>query len=165
MKKALVTALMLSGLFAAQANAAFVTETSDASYNLGTTGSISFIGSNSNEFFDVKTTNTPKTSLSVSMSGINDLIFAVYVNLATPGSGSVLFDDSRVIYTRTLTSINPTSSLNFVPGNWVIKQFSQLPPFSTAVASVPVPAAAWLFGSALVGVGALRRKQKAALAA
>jgi hypothetical protein len=33
-----------------------------------------------------------------------------------------------------------------------------------AVAAVPVPAAAWLFGSALLGASALRRKQKVELA-
>jgi hypothetical protein len=30
-----------------------------------------------------------------------------------------------------------------------------------SVSPVPLPAAAWLFGSALMGLGALRRKQKA----
>lgn len=33
---------------------------------------------------------------------------------------------------------------------------------STQVSAVPLPAAAWLFGSALLGMGALRRKQAAA---
>jgi hypothetical protein len=33
---------------------------------------------------------------------------------------------------------------------------------STQVSAVPLPAAAWLFGSALLGLGAMRRKQKAA---
>ena len=32
---------------------------------------------------------------------------------------------------------------------------------STQISAVPLPAAAWLFGSALLGLGALRRKQKA----
>lgn len=32
---------------------------------------------------------------------------------------------------------------------------------STNISAVPLPAAAWLFGSALLGLGALRRKQKA----
>ena len=32
---------------------------------------------------------------------------------------------------------------------------------STQISTVPLPAAAWLFGSALLGLGALRRKQKA----
>lgn len=33
---------------------------------------------------------------------------------------------------------------------------------TTEISAVPLPAAAWLFGSALLGAGALRRKQKAA---
>jgi hypothetical protein len=33
---------------------------------------------------------------------------------------------------------------------------------STQISAVPLPAAAWLFGSALLGLGAMRRKQKAA---
>ena len=32
---------------------------------------------------------------------------------------------------------------------------------TTRISAVPLPAAAWLFGSALLGLGALRRKQKA----
>lgn len=32
---------------------------------------------------------------------------------------------------------------------------------TTNISAVPLPAAAWLFGSALLGLGALRRKQKA----
>lgn len=32
---------------------------------------------------------------------------------------------------------------------------------TTQISAVPLPAAAWLFGSALLGLGALRRKQKA----
>ena len=32
---------------------------------------------------------------------------------------------------------------------------------TSQVSAVPLPAAAWLFGSALLGLGALRRKQKA----
>jgi hypothetical protein len=33
--------------------------------------------------------------------------------------------------------------------------------YSGSVSAVPLPAAAWLFGSALLGLGAMRRKQKA----
>ena len=33
--------------------------------------------------------------------------------------------------------------------------------YSGSVSAIPLPAAAWLFGSALLGLGALRRKQKA----
>jgi hypothetical protein len=32
---------------------------------------------------------------------------------------------------------------------------------TSQISAVPLPAAAWLFGSALLGLGALRRKQKA----
>jgi hypothetical protein len=35
---------------------------------------------------------------------------------------------------------------------------------STQISAVPLPAAAWLFGSALMGFGALRRKQKSEVA-
>lgn len=36
--------------------------------------------------------------------------------------------------------------------------------YSGSISAVPLPAAAWLFGSALLGMGALRRKQKQDLA-
>ena len=49
------------------------------------------------------------------------------------------------------------SFANFDPGNGYTGSFDA----STQISAVPLPAAAWLFGSALLGLGALRCKQKA----
>ncbi len=52
-----------------------------------------------------------------------------------------------------------------VPGSQYVLAFSSTNgnafAVTTQVSAVPLPAAAWLFGSALLGLGALRRKQKA----
>ena len=54
-----------------------------------------------------------------------------------------------------------------VPGSQYALVLSEIPSdpglyaATTQISAVPLPAAAWLFGSALLGLGALRRKQKA----
>ena len=45
-------------------------------------------------------------------------------------------------------------------GNYAV-QFSSLPSSSVAVSAVPLPAAAWLFGSALLGFTGLNRRKQA----
>lgn len=49
-----------------------------------------------------------------------------------------------------------------LPGEYVLKIATDGANSSTSqISAVPLPAAAWLFGSAVLGFGALRRKQKA----
>jgi hypothetical protein len=49
-----------------------------------------------------------------------------------------------------------------LPGEYVLKMSTDGAKGSNSqISAVPLPAAAWLFGSALLGLGALRRKQKA----
>ena len=59
---------------------------------------------------------------------------------------------------------NPLSvSYTFLANTQYVLKFSTDAGIASAnLSSVPVPAAAWLFGSALFGAGALRRKQKTA---
>ena len=52
---------------------------------------------------------------------------------------------------------NPTMSL--IPNNAASFEWSGTPAPGYTASAVPIPAAAWLFGSALVGLGWVRRKQ------
>jgi hypothetical protein len=50
-----------------------------------------------------------------------------------------------------------------MPGTYSLKIYGDDgAAYSGTISAVPLPAAAWLFGSALLGLGAMRRKQKAA---
>lgn len=55
-----------------------------------------------------------------------------------------------------------TTGVSFLPGFYELRIATNGANSSTSeISAVPLPAAAWLFGSALLGLGALRRKQKA----
>jgi hypothetical protein len=73
-------------------------------------------------------------------------------DFATTTGGSstaVIFDGSRV----DLTAVD----ISFVPGDGFEVSLID----NVTVSAVPVPAAVWLFGSGLAGLGWLRRKQAA----
>ena len=63
----------------------------------------------------------------------------------------------------TLTSfVNFSVGTLLMPGTYYLKiSGDDGAAYSGTISAVPLPAAAWLFGSALLGLGALRRKQKA----
>ena len=63
----------------------------------------------------------------------------------------------------TLTSfVNFSVGTLLLPGAYTLKIYGDDgAAYSGTISAVPLPAAAWLFGSALLGLGALRRKQKA----
>lgn len=63
----------------------------------------------------------------------------------------------------TLTSfVNFSVGTLLMPGTYYLKiSGDDGAAYSGTISAVPLPAAAWLFGSALLGFGALRRKQKA----
>jgi hypothetical protein len=69
----------------------------------------------------------------------------------TPGS---LVLNGRGLLTSTLAGLDPTGA------NWSFSADSSPVNFSIATSAVPVPAAVWLFGTAVVGLVGLRRKQK-----
>jgi hypothetical protein len=62
----------------------------------------------------------------------------------------------------TLTSfVNFSVGTLLLPGAYTLKIYGDDgAAYSGTISAVPLPAAAWLFGSALLGLGALRRKQK-----
>jgi hypothetical protein len=63
----------------------------------------------------------------------------------------------------TLTSfVNFSIGTLLLPGAYTLKIYGDDgAAYSGTISAVPLPAAAWLFGSALLGLGAMRRKQKA----
>ena len=73
--------------------------------------------------------------------------------------------DSFSFTDATFSSSNPSAwwlTSIATPGEYVLKISTNGASSSTSeVSAIPLPAAAWLFGSALLGLGALRRKQKA----
>jgi hypothetical protein len=69
----------------------------------------------------------------------------------TPGS---LVLNGRGLLTSTLAGLDPTLA------NWSFSADSSPVNFSIATSAVPVPAAVWLFGTAILGLVGLRRKGK-----
>lgn len=92
------------------------------------------------------------------------------VNFYLPPDGGVvniedltdLGSGSYGVVARYVATINdPSSSFNGFQANWRLEGV-----MSTSVSAVPVPAAAWLFGSAVLGmVGVGRRRKKAMIEA
>ena len=72
---------------------------------------------------------------------------------------------SAAAVTGSNSSITQFSALNLLAGTYYIDVLGTTGAGYqgdvSAMSAIPLPAAAWLFGSALLGFGALRRKQKA----
>ena len=101
---------------------------------------------------------------------INPLILEVWNTFAGPGN-------DVLIGTDTMTQVGATSreasvAAMFVAGQDYVVRLSNeggtigsAPDYSLEMSQVPVPAAVWLFGTAMVGLLGLRRKSKMAAAA
>jgi hypothetical protein len=87
-------------------------------------------------------------------------------------SSNVVVGGANAVYALTnfgdLSTL--TSFVNFsvgsllMPGAYTLKIYGDDgAAYSGTISAVPLPAAAWLFGSALLGLGAMRRKQKGAV--
>jgi hypothetical protein len=71
--------------------------------------------------------------------------------------------DDLVAGTRTLTAVDATVLTDGIVGAKMVEVFTGQSPNFNIVTTIPVPAAAWLFGSGLLGlVGVARRRNKAA---
>lgn len=75
---------------------------------------------------------------------------------------------STFVTSLAVNGANTVRTLRLAAGNYVMRLNSEnggnVGISTVALSAVPLPAAAWLFGSALVGAGALRRKQSQTLA-
>lgn len=161
MKKAF---LGLSFLIAAvNANAAAVTGI--PSYDITASGAnFSFNAGAATQFLELQVNQTTTTIDFSRIAG--NISFALFADTDGLLNGAATFDSATPVATIALTATNTISSLALATGNYVLRLNASRNPgsASASVASVPVPAAAWLFGSALVGIGAIRRKKQAMFA-
>lgn len=157
MKKSIVAALMLAGLFSAQAQAAV--RTGVPSYDLDTVKSITFTEAPAASFYELITSTTVVLTFTRSAFGS---VFTLWDDLDASVGNLEFFNpnDGQI----TINASNPTATLTLGPGSYALRLSAAATNAGITVANVPVPAAAWLFGSALFGAGALRRKQKVATA-
>lgn len=95
----------------------------------------------------------------------------VNVELFADADGDNIFDDAldTALFSFNISNIALSQTAFLGGGEAIFARFTNngtdtafVSTTVSAVSSVPVPAAAWLFGSALFGAGALRRKQKTA---
>lgn len=79
------------------------------------------------------------------------------------GSGAATYALTTLFGQSTLaSSVSFAVNSLLLPGAYSLKIYGDDgAAYSGTISAVPLPAAAWLFGSALLGLGALRRKQKA----
>lgn len=78
------------------------------------------------------------------------------------GGANAIYSLANFGELSTLTSfVNFSVASLLLPGAYTLKIYGDDgAAYSGTISAVPLPAAAWLFGSALLGAGALRRKQK-----
>ena len=94
--------------------------------------------------------------------------FRLYQDLdgVLDGFATNVFNLANTLQYWNVTAADPLNTLSITgAGVYVFQVLLDPTPDGSAggvVSAVPVPAAAWLFGSALFGAGALRRKQKTA---
>lgn len=165
MKKAI---LGLSLLFVAlSANAARVSgitsydlNAGDASFNVTSTSGAQFF-----EFGSIG-----PGSIAINFSGVagGGGLFSIFEDIdgALNGSGDWLNSNNPLLTFR-INGANPLASFTLAAGTYVLRLSGTGNSGATTavtLAAVPVPAAAWLFGSALVGIGAIRRKKQAMFA-
>ena len=95
------------------------------------------------------------TALSGESSVNNDHSASFTINYegSSFGARNVLYEFAVTTWEETFSDVNNLTMLNFYNGTTAHTAWS--------VAAVPVPAAVWLFGSALAGLGWLRRKPTA----
>ena len=87
-----------------------------------------------------------------SFDGTGDLIGFVYGDLITPGG----YVSGDLIGPSTLTIAGTLDSIGITPGTYVWSWADD----SVTLNIVPIPAAVWLFGSALAGLGWFQRESR-----
>ncbi len=163
MKKAILGLSLLLG--AASANAAIVPV--GASYGLTNGTTYNFTESTTDQYFEFFSSYNSTLTLDVLFGEVTAALFTDVTNIFGNGSaevnaGSVVANTGLVFSTDGLVTYALNAGQTYV----LRLRGDATAPFAlaAAVATVPVPAAAWLFGSAMVGFGALRRRKNAVMA-
>lgn len=168
--KKLIGALALVGLFSSAANAASVTYYDNHIANLNNGGpGYTFnhrwlTDSNPDQFqLNLSKTGLLTFALNDTIPDTKDVLYKIFENTASSANpNKVTYDPSAAIKTFTLSELQSTS-FHLAAGHYMVEMFksavSGANNATTSVSAVPIPGAALLFGSALMGVGALRRKK------
>lgn len=163
MKKAILGLSMLLG--AVSANAAIVPV--GASYGLTNGTTYNFTESATDQYFEFFSSYNSTLTLDVLFGEVTAALFTDATNVFADGSaevnaGTVVANTGLVFSTDGLVTYALNAGQTYV----LRLRGDATAPFAlaAAVATVPVPAAAWLFGSAMVGFGALRRRKNAVMA-
>lgn len=163
MKKAILGLSLLLG--AASANAAIVPV--GASYGLTNGTTYNFTESTTDQYFEFFSSYNSTLTLDVLFGEVTAALFTDATNIFADGSaevnaGTVVANTGLVFSTDALVTYALNAGQTYV----LRLRGDATAPFAlaAAVATVPVPAAAWLFGSAMVGFGALRRRKNAVMA-
>lgn len=190
MKSSLRAALVLGALALAstQASASTYYDNMTTSFSLGTSSPANYVGAVNSGGIDLWTINlTHAAGLTVDITTSQDTGFVNPQDIPTAvglldnitrvellDSSNTVLGGANAVYSlanfgslSTLTSfVNFSIGSLLMPGAYTLKIYGDDgAAYSGTVSAVPLPAAAWLFGSALMGFGALRRKQKSELAA
>lgn len=163
MKKAILGLSLLLG--AVSANAAIVPV--DASYGLTNATTYNFTETSTDQYFEFFSSYNSTLTLDVLSGEVTAALFTDATNIFGNGTAEI---NANTLVTNTgllfSTSSLVTYALNAGQTYVLRLRGDATAPFAVAaaVATVPVPAAAWLFGSAVMGFGALRRKKNALMA-
>ena len=156
MKKLLFTGLIVASAFSGYAQAATINRNVSVSYNLDTLDTkIGFVTNTSASFYELVTTKTVELSL---FQILNSSVFTLYSD-TNSALNKVSFNDA----TGSSVALNTASkyaSFTLLAGQYVLKlNAAPLSSIGVTIATVPLPASAWLFSSVLMAAGMLRRKQ------
>lgn len=163
MKKAILGLSLLLG--SVGANAAIVPIS--ASYGLTNGTTYNFNESTTDQYFEFFSSYNSTLTLDVLSGEVNAALFTDATNIF--GNGSAEINAFTVVANTGLlfsTSSLVTYALNAGQTYVLRLRGDATAPFAVAaaVATVPLPAAALLFGSAIAGFGAMRRKKSLAIA-
>lgn len=166
MKKSLVGLALVGSMMAAgQANA--LTVATNASYSLFSGQTLNFTETTSEQYYGLFSA-TYDATFDIAVSAGN-MVFTLFTDSDGVFNGSATFNGNNFVPPQFNLSAGQTASVTLLAGvNYVLRIVGDATPdggAATTVSSVPVPAAAWLFGSALFGAGALRRKSGAVASA
>ncbi len=168
MKSSIRAAVVLGALALASAQASASTY-SNIGF-AGLTGPITLVSGGSDE---IKAFDTP---VLFSVNTLGSDVYSTFSLIDTQDDGKLVQYDIKNLITNAVTTNTLQDAVNaantgsfsylFLAGIAYSIEISSLTAgydssHTAVVSAVPLPAAAWLFGSALLGLGALRRKQKA----
>jgi hypothetical protein len=105
--------------------------------------------------YEVSYWYSPRIGQPASTNGIKALWNGLQKDAVTALGGSA---NSWINYTFLVTALNSTNTLSFAAYGNDDSLGGNID--NVSLSAVPLPAAAWLFGSALLGFGVLRRKQQ-----